>query len=176
MERLGGGLGRLSEGEGAPPHEALCRGDGDLFLTRRVTGAFCDGLLEHVAVAVPGILLVVWALEPLGTFPEEGLLTGEVKRPRPPIEVRSGFEVEFLPIFASFTSLSVLEDGGAGGGGAREALLLLRTLVVAVVVFSVEVSETSFKVSSSSCRSFSLFFTITLRLMVPLLPWASGTI
>lgn len=172
MERLGGGLGRLSEGEGAPPHEALCRGDGDLLLTRRVTGAFGDGLLEQALVA--DIFLVVRALEPLGTFPEEGLLTGEVKRP--PTEVRSGFEVEFLPSCASFTSLPVPEDGGMGGGGAREVLLLLLTLAVVVVVSSVGVSETSFKVSSNSCRSFSLFFTITLRLMVPLLSWARAAI
>lgn len=94
-------------------------------------------------------------------------------------------EEEFLPSCSSLTSLPVPEGGGTGGGGAREVLLLLLALVVAavvlvevevVVVSSVGSSEMSFKVSSSSCRSFSLFFTMTLRLMVLLLLWASRAI
>lgn len=115
-------------------------------------------------------------LELPGMFPEDGLFTGEVKEP--PTDARFGVEVEFLPSFTSFLCLTVSACGGTGGGGAREDLLLLLLLVVVLVllVSLVLLSDTSFKLSSSSCKSLSLFFTITLRLMVLLLSYKTGAL
>lgn len=167
--RLGGGCGTLGEGDGPAPKEALPRCEGDLDLRRTELETLCDGLPDS---GVEDSLSLVFrcrefsGLELPGMFPEDGLFKGEVEEP--PTDARFGVEVEFPPSFTLFPSPLVPEGNGIGGAGAREDLLLLLLLVV-VVVSSVVVSETSFKLSSSSCRSFSLFFTITLRLMVLLL-------
>lgn len=175
--RLGGGFGMLGEREDPAPLEALPKGEGDLDRRRAELGTFCDSGVEE-SLSLVFVCRDFNGLELPGMFPEDGLFIGEVNEP--PIDARFGVEVKLLPSFTSFQGLTVPEGDDPGGGGAREDLMLLLILAVAVVIVTatslVVVGETLFKLSSNSCRSLSLFFTITLRLMMVLLAQGSGAL
>lgn len=135
------------------PVEVLLRCDGDLDL--RCTGT---AALRDVVVSFPFSDLCVELKE----FPAEALVGCVYERPLVGTSSRVMAELPSCPCSCPAVV------GGKGGMGAREVLVLSSSLLLLLllVVGSGVLEGTCFRLSSSSCRSVSLFFTIILRLMI----------